>query len=335
MSKRLGGGKIKIEGDATQVYVHCLSGMAEAVDRYRLRISLDPARAGSPRRQRITTLEPVATRQMLEGNDLLPSILSSADRLIDDVLAIDPRLVRKAAWVRSEEGLDACAALVSQGDDRPCFDRRKLRLADRATSEPLRIVISTDSKAVTAEHAIAFIAAAKIAQQFRPLEIWWQGAWLLEQGPHKGCGHVFLVPLVNGDLDFRRMQFVLSSDLRDHASYCIMFSYAYPKTSWGGGVAEQSYLPDTHHFISEKGIEHSPQAVANYAAQWAGFEPLWAESVSAYEAAQYWAPPQSRTTDAADTRKEQAERMRQWDRERKQEEQVRTKAAKERANDIL
>ena len=72
-------------------------------------------------------------------------------------------------------------------------------LADSATTDPLRVVISTDSRHVSRSNAVAFIAAAKLAQQFRPLELWWQGAWLFEEGKKEADnGHVFLVPLIQG-----------------------------------------------------------------------------------------------------------------------------------------
>ena len=63
------------------------------------------------------------------------------------------------------------------------------------SGEPLRIVISTDDNKVPEGTAAAFIATARLVQQFIPLEIWWQGAWL---NATRTKGFVFHVPLVQG-----------------------------------------------------------------------------------------------------------------------------------------
>lgn len=206
------------------------------------------------------------------------------------------------------------------GEEPAYWDRRKLKLADRATAEPVRIVISTDSKNITPEHAAAFIAAAKLAQQFRPLEIWWQGAWLKEDTcanpQERGFGHVFLVPLVNGDLDFSRLQFVLSDTERDKCSFMIMTAHAYPAHLGSGGkVGEQSYLPDTSDFVRESAADE----VAQHAALWAGLEAQWEVQINPRSARQYWSSPTSKsfTVDKATRQRWDREYQEQQQRERK------------------
>jgi hypothetical protein len=288
MSGRLNGKKVIVEQMADKLYIHKLSGMEEAIDRYRQGNKLRPTR--KPERIAYRAAVPPV---MLSGDGQLESILTQSEQLVDDAILEDPRLAKKPAWVRAEEGLDACPALVAAGEERAFFDRRKLHLADSATCEPCRIVISTDSKDVTPDHAAAFIAAARLAQQFRPVEIWWQGAWLIEAGESKGHGFVFLVPLVQGDMDYRRLQFVLSSKARDHASFTIMFSYAWPlKMGWGGGVGPWSYLENTDHFVRESGIRADADIVAYYAAMWAGLENKWSGQFDGKEAEQRWEPAQ-------------------------------------------
>ena len=72
-----------------------------------------------------------------------------------------------------------------------------------------------DQLGLTLEEAEAIpIATARLVQQFLPLEIWWHGAWLIEEGEHAGKGHVLLAPILRGELDFGRLQFFLSSERR-------------------------------------------------------------------------------------------------------------------------
>lgn len=323
MSNRLGGGKLTIEEYPTTQHIYKLSGMNEAVERYNTGLRIHPKGA---RRDRALENAESVTSAMMRGDSQLPAVLEKADRLIDDALALDPRLARKSSWRTCEPdtGIDADAALIAQGEERCCFERRKMRLNERATLEPLRIVISTDCREVDSTHAIAFVAAAKLAQQFRPLDLWWQGAWLLEKGEHRGNGHIILVPLVSGDLDFARLQFVLSSTLRDHASFNIMFSYAYPKYAWGGGVGEWSFLENTTDFVRESGIKSDPQSVARVAARWAGMDPLWQEEVSDYQALQWWDPKpyQSPPTQPGDRER--------WQREERERDRAKLQQANDR-----
>lgn len=292
MAKRLGGRGIEIPNykPMTSVVVHTLPSMEAAKEKYRSNFEHPPFRRKwhgehGPKYQAIYN-------RMLGGDMTLHSILDAAEKLIDGAVLEDPRLVRRSGWVMSEEGLDIDAASFANGDERSFIDRKKMRLADRATLEPVRIVVSTDSREIKPENAAAFIAAAKIAEQFRPLEIWWQGGWLFEKGPEQGFGHIFHVPLVSGDLDFTRLQFVLSDTYRDSCSFSIMAAHAYPAGhGWGGGVAKQSYLPDTFDFVRESGIEATPEKVARLAAKWAGLEHIVWEYVSPWAAEQGWEDP--------------------------------------------
>ena len=53
--------------------------------------------------------------------------------------------------------------------------------------EPVRIVVSTDDNQVPTGTAAAFIATVQIVQQFVPVEVWWQGAWLNDTGTLALC----------------------------------------------------------------------------------------------------------------------------------------------------
>lgn len=285
MSKRLGG-KIKIPDDRVrmdtrQVYHLPTKGSIELGRR-------------KGRQGRMTDAQ---LSEIIHADEWQMSpLLDRAERLIDEAIVLDPRLTKRAAWRLAEDGIDACPAMLSQGEERCYLDRRKLRMSEEATVEPVRIVISTDTKDMKADHAIAFIAAAKLAQQFRPLEIWWQGAWLIEgnandRGP-EGSGHIIHVPLIQGDMDFSRLVFILSNQNRDHVSFRIMLSYAYPAGyGWGGGVGKYSYLDDTFDYVSEKGICCDAYNVARYAARWAGMEPRWTTEIGDSSAEQRWVEP--------------------------------------------
>ncbi len=328
MAKRLGGKGVAVPNRKTldRIHLYSLASMEEAIGRVQAGFGLPPFRrkTSRPEYQRIP-------RPMLHGDEHLERILAVADQLVDAALLEDPRLVRRSAWVRAEEGLDACSALIAAGEERACLDRRKLRLSEQATGEPVRIVVSTDSKEIRPQNAAAFIAAAKLAQQFRPLEIWWQGAWLkgadAKDPAERGFGHVFHVPLVLGDMDFRRLQFVLGDPVRDVASYFIMVSFAWPAgLGWGGGVGEESFLPNTHDYIRESGLKHDPVAVARYAARWAGLEPRWVDAVSAWHAEQHWT---NTTSPVVSSVVDEATRRR-WQQDEQQRQMESTRLANER-----
>jgi hypothetical protein len=328
--KRLSGRKMTFDEIAFHLMVSQHDSMHAALEKFDLGQHKYQAR-----KRNNVKLPASVPEQMLAGDSNLPRLLAEADALIDEVLLEDPRLVRRAGWVVDEEGVDVDPVRLAMGEERCCLNRRKMRMADAATVEPIRIVISTDSKSVDEKHAVAFIAAAKIAQQFRPLEIWWQGAWLSDQPEHAGCGHVLLTPLVKGELDFARLQFVLSSPLRDSVSYRIMYHYATLKpvvVGWGAKEGEYSYLPDTFEFINERGIQHDAYRVAAYAARWAGLEPAYTTRVSDSSAVQSWTEPYKYVEP---TEKEKKEREKYWaeqDAKRKREEATR---AKERMTAIV
>lgn len=274
--------------------------------------------------------------EVLSGSKALPGLVEEADGLIDEAVVIDPRLNRRHGWVRAEEGLDACAALVSMGEPNCCLDRRRLKLAGEASGEPYRVVISTDSR----EHAgpwnvKAFIAAAKLAQQFRPLEIWWQGAWLKERDE----GVVLLAPLIQGGgLDFARVEYFLGSNLRDALSYRCLWYHANTVRndgdsarakaqdavkghSFGPKPGEYSYLAESDDFIKESGLRPTAEAVALLAAKWAGLESAWRAEVSPYSAEQSWRPERPVREDTAADRERWKKTSEEYERKRKADEE--------------
>ncbi len=319
--KRLSGKGRKIDEGVEGLFINTHKSMRDALD-CAIKGQADYGARSQKRRIPIEILN-----ECISGNKRLDRLIKRADALIDAAILQDPRLNRKHAWVRSEEGIDACPALVSSGEPACCLDRRKLKLADQASAEPIRIVISTDSTDdASEEHVVAFIALTKLAQQFRPLEIWWQGAWLCEG---RAFGQVLLAPLVQGDMDFSRVQFFLSNPFRDSFSYRCMWYHSVTKNSsptktvchrYGGERGEYSYLPDTFDFISEKGIRSDDWWIASTAAEWAGLEPLYRTQVSEYGAEQRWRPegayPETKITDADRERwrrEDEAERKRKSD----------------------
>lgn len=298
--------------------------MTQAVERYRERFKLKPWRKHAP--------EYDIPPAMLGGDNQLPGIMDMADKLIDDAMLIDSRLAKKSAWVHAEEGIDADVAMLASGDERPFLDRRKLRLDGQASNEPVRIVISTDSKDVSADRAAAFIAAAKLAQQFRPLEVWWQGAWLHDAWR----GHVFHVPLIQGDMDFSRLQFVLAHPRRDGVSYSIMVSHAYPaKQLWKAGVGGWSYLPNAQFFVPETGIRARDTSVARTAAEWAGLPSLYSEEGGKDSAAlQYWRPPEQATPYVPPTEAERRKSDREYEKRQRENERFEKEKEKERISHV-
>lgn len=332
---RLTSKKTKVVDEfADRLWVLKLDGMHEAVTRFLRATAVSKKWVASGRRQSIAD-------EMVKGNCDLISITEAADLLVEEAIALDPRLARKSSWRLSEpdNAIEGDAALIAQGEERCCLQRFKTRLSDCASVEPVRIVISTDTKHVTDDHAKAFIAAAKIAQQFRPLEIWWQGAWLIEETTehgYKGHGFIFHVPLLNGDLDFARIQFVLSNQLRDNVSYQNKSSFAYNgvkpgrRIGTGAGVGEYSYLENTHHFVKESGISSDPGSIASVAAQWAGFEPLWNAAVNENEAVQYWYPAQPATAYTPPTEAERKASTLAWEKRQKELEREEKRLAAQR-----
>lgn len=291
---RLGKGKILVDEQRTgETVVSLHRSMGEALDcAIRGTAHLSTVRG----RRRTPELTAAQMGECLTGNARLCGLVEMADPSMAGAILVDPRLNRRHGWVVAEDGLDACASLVAMGEPACCLDRRRVRLAEASGMDPVRIVLSTDSREDASEaNVVAFIAAAKLAQQFRPLEIWWQGAWLLPDG----TGQVVLAPLVQGDMDFARVQFFLSSPIRDSFSYRCMWYHAVTKHSragktvayvYGGERGRSSYLDNTTHFVSEKGLDPSPEGVAGMAARWAGLDPRWTTEVDGASAAQWWSP---------------------------------------------
>jgi len=197
--------------------------------------------------------------------------------LVDAAIALEPRLARKPHWERSDDGIFADAGLVASGDDSPCYHmvRKSLREAG-AGLEPVIITISTDSQERTSLEAI--VAVIRIVQQFRPVHVWWQGAWLADDGDDRG--YVFHAPLVTGDMDFSRLQYVVEDTTRDGLSFGVLHQIAVVRDRVRirglGRHAERTYNPAGGHYVDRRGIEPDAETVAGVACRWLGIEsPYW------------------------------------------------------------
>lgn len=219
-----------------------------------------------------------ATKRELENPDkeAIATADGHAERMIAEAQAIDPRLVRKPSWVRSLEGETACPALLLAGEENAFFARRRSETSEPTSGEPVLVTVSTDSSEVSAESLAAFIATVKIVQQFRPVHVIWQGAWLKEGGYQ---GFVFHVPLITGDMDFERLAFVINSRLRDRASFSFMVRRAHSVTNQKWATAEhpadRSYLPGSVDFVNHAGIAPDAESIAARACRWLGWEAPW------------------------------------------------------------
>lgn len=338
MSNRVGGRGVTVAADqlSKQVRVKVLKDIDEAVSwidkGYRDIISHQRGQrriAYLQQREESREWEKALRVGMPER---LATVMAKAEVLIDEAIACDHRLARKGEFALTDDASTACgfnAAAIAAGEDNPYFSRvnRKLN-SNRTHGESVRIVLSTDSKEITDDHAAAFIAAAKLAQQFRPLEIFWQGAWLhkfkREGSDYEStCGTVFLCPLLNGDLDFARIQFVLSHERRDNLSHKIAWGLAQPDESSAdeearkhshidGGRGEYSHHPDrTDFFVPESGISPYGWNVASVAAAWAGFEATYYEQPREDGAVQVWEPDKDKP---ARTAQEMEEDKAKWER---------------------
>lgn len=215
-----------------------------------------------------------AARLCMGDEQRSAATIADAELLVDAVLQRDPRLARRARWHRGDEGELACPALIAAGDDAPFFFRRRGDLSEANGGEPIRLVISTDSNEIKPGTAAAFIAAVKILQQWRSVEVWWQGSWL---GSGRTNGWVFLVPLVQGDMDFTRLDFCLSNSMRDTVSYAVMVTRTCEVTRrmWNGcnHTADRSFLTGApSHLISHNGLSPDARTIAHWCAWWLGFE---------------------------------------------------------------
>lgn len=201
----------------------------------------------------------------------LPRQLADAEELVSQAIAADPSLARQARWQRGEEGEIACPALVAQGDDAPCFWRKRQATTSANGGEPVRVVISTDG-VPQHDRTAAFIATVQIVQQWRRVEVFWQGAWL---NVDRTAGWVFHVPLITGDMDYSRLQFVLANRNRDAVSWAntITHNAENERARWGScsSTAFKSYLPgEPAHFIRHEGITPDGESIASRAREWIG-----------------------------------------------------------------
>jgi hypothetical protein len=161
---------------------------------------------------------------------------------------------------------------------------RKQVNAATSAGEPIRIVISTDSSTPTIEGLAAFIAAVRLIQQFKPVHVIWQGAWLADDG--RDVGHIITAPLVQGDMDFSRVQYVLSDITRDQLSFACAVHFCNldrVKIKGNGRHAERSYIGGK--FLGKAGIAPTPEAIAGMAAYWLEWDSRYETEYKAEEAA--------------------------------------------------
>jgi hypothetical protein len=317
---RLGGSgrtPIKQIASLTRRHVWQHGSMAEALRESRRQI-------WSSKTEKDSRLAQAIGNYPLDGNAVrLKHAEARAERLIEEAIALDPRLSRKSSWLRKDEGECVDSGLLAEGDDQPFYKRTRNQLNDAtAAGQPVRVVISTDGPALDGT-AAAFIATARIVAQFVPLEIWWQGAWLAED--KSGKGFVFLVLLVMNDADFSRLEFIINDPLRDAFSFRVMSSYAVHQAgeSWNScaGRAEYSQHEDGNaHFIPHTGIHPTAESVAERAARWLGWDTVsmagWKEEAAASGAEQRVpALPAAPRAETEADRKAWAETMAKWNKE--------------------
>jgi hypothetical protein len=278
MSKERLGGKARTPINAlatvSKLHVHRLPSMSEAVRLSRREIWKRPNEDD----ERLLAM--IANRPVDGDQSRLFEAITAAERMVEGAVALDPRLAKKAQWLRRDEGEHCDTAPLAEGDDQPFFQRvRNLVNAETKAGEPVRIVVSTDDNQVPAGTAAAFIATVQIVQQFVPVEVWWQGAWLND---NKTRGFVFHVPLVQGDMDFSRLEFCIADTRRDLFSFMVMSTHCVIdlKESWNlcGHRAEKSYLAEASgckNFVAHNGIRPEASSIAAHAALWLGWEALW------------------------------------------------------------
>lgn len=281
-----------------------------------------------------------AQQRALSGDpDRLAKAMSRSDELIADAIAHDPRLGRRGTWERSEEGEFACPALIAAGDDAPCFRRVRKNFTDRPgyEDEGIRVVISTDCNEIKPDTAAAFIATARLVQQFRPLQIWWQGGWLSE---NQYRGFVFHVPLIQGDMDFSRLEFCIADAWRDSLSFDVMAARGIEiGRCWNtcGHQSQHCYLSGNTHFIDHDGITPDGEAVAGYAGRWLGWESVWSMRYASErdsKAALQMLPPIP--TPPRERTKEEIENDRKWSEKWREQQQVENrKKAEARQKGVL
>lgn len=261
-----------LAAQATRLDVWTISSM-DAATRYIPRQLLYWPERGTMKANTLT----IPARACNGDAERLARATEDSNDLLADAIIADPRLARKSQWVRAEEGEVVCPALLSQGDDAPCFTRARALESQPNGCEPIKVVISTDSSEVPARTAAAFIATVRLVQQWRPVEIWWQGSWL---GTDRRTGWIFHVPLISGDMDFSRLEFCIADRCRDSLSWSIMMARACEEThaTWNDCSlqAERSYMPGAQ-FVSHHGIDPDGESIACNAARWLGWETFYSE----------------------------------------------------------
>lgn len=283
-----------------------------------------------------------ALRQMIVSDAFLkPSesdlrrLIERSDDIIDSALAANPTLARRARWTRDEDGVFADAALVAIGDDRPCFTVKRRSIAETAGEQRKRIVISTDcNQQASMEMAAAVIATIRIVQQWQPIDVWWQGAWLSDD---ERRGYVFHVPLIEGDMDFAKVMFFLASPHRDSFSWMMMATESVSRGYHGWGEtqnrAERSYLEGTDVFVDHRGVRAAD--VESYAAWWLGLPSAWHITSTAEQdangALQEIAVPRERVEETEEQRRERERSYAKW---KEQQQAARQREAAERGRHI-
>lgn len=262
-------------------HVVTLPNMQAALDKSRRKVW-----KGVTEKDRLRTAQ-IGTKPVDGDPARLQAALAASEALVEEAVASDPRLARRAQWRRRDEG-EECDPSLLYFDDQPFFKHTRAVVNDATNAgEAVKVVISTDDSKVPEGTAAAFIATARLVQQFIPLEIWWQGAWLTQD---KLKGYVFLVPLVQGEMDFSRLEFCIADPCRDHFSFRVMSTYALFEINqaWTGcGFrADWSFLEGAGvHFVSHVGIRPDAESVAEQACKWLGWEEPWELRYNEREAA--------------------------------------------------
>jgi hypothetical protein len=265
----------------------------------------------------------------IDAQTTLATAMAESDRLIDDAILRDHRLAKRAQWVRSDDGLFADAGLCAMGDDSPCFAQSRNALRDQAAAaEPVHVVISTDSS--TSASLAAIIATIRLVQQFRPVRVTWQGAWLHETEDY---GYVLLAPLIDNDMDFSRLSFVVSSLARDYASFAALTHCTRRdklRIDAIGRHANRSFVDDTL-FVGKEGIEPTAEEVGNTACSWLGWDSPYYEAYDRKQAAEgalQHAPEPSKPYEPEPDTRSDAEKARAAKKERAQWDKWSSEAAR-------
>lgn len=331
MSERLGGTArvpVKPCGPVSGLHKQILPDMTTA-------LRLSRRQIWSRTNERDRQIRNLVGDRPVDGDPVrLKASMNTSDRLVEDAIFHDPRLARRANWLRKDEGEHVDSALLAEGDDQPFYKHTRAAVTDASgAGEAIKIVVSTDDEDVARDTAAAFIATARIVQQFAPLEIWWQGAWL---NTSRYRGFVNLVPLVRGGMDFSRLEFCIADRFRDAFSWMSMAAFAVNDIgqSWNGcgTQADRSYLDDGK-FVHHRGITADGEHVAIAAAYWLGWETLWGTNYTLREnagAALQFIPAESAPMKYTPPTNADRER---WKREEKQreEEAARINAARLKA----